>query len=33
MEGHTWYFEGMSKESIENVRKGFVERYGKGALK
>ncbi|MET0080353.1 MAG: cytochrome C552, partial [Candidatus Thiodiazotropha lotti] len=33
IEGHTWYFEGMSKESIDKVRKGFEERYGKGALK
>jgi len=33
IEGHSWYFEGMSKEAIEKVRKGFEERYGKGALK
>lgn len=33
IEGHRWYFEGMSKEAIEQVRKGFEERYGKGALK
>ncbi len=33
IDGHTWYFEGMSKEAIEKVRKGFEERYGKGALK
>ncbi|MCG7917213.1 MAG: multiheme c-type cytochrome [Candidatus Thiodiazotropha taylori] len=33
IDGHTWYFEGMSKESIDKVRKGFEERYGKGALK
>ncbi|MEW8034237.1 MAG: hypothetical protein AB2540_11025 [Candidatus Thiodiazotropha endolucinida] len=32
-DGHTWYFEGMSKEAIDKVRKGFEERYGKGALK
>jgi hypothetical protein len=32
-EGHTWYFEGLSKEQLEKVRKGFEERYGKGALK
>ena len=31
--GHAWYFEGMSKEQIDKVRKGFEERYGKGALK
>mgnify|MGYP001554127041 CR=1 FL=1 len=33
IEGHTWYFEGMSKDQIDVVRKGFEERYGKGALK
>ncbi|MCB1734489.1 MAG: cytochrome C552 [Gammaproteobacteria bacterium] len=33
IEGHDWYFNGMSKESIDKVRKGFEERYGKGALK
>jgi hypothetical protein len=33
IEGHAWYFEGMSKEQIDKVRKGFEERYGKGALK
>lgn len=32
-EGHDWYFSGMSKEAIEKVRKGFEDRYGKGALK
>ncbi len=31
--GHAWYFEGMNKEQIDKVRKGFEERYGKGALK
>ena len=31
--GHAWYFEGMSKEQLDKVRKGFEERYGKGALK
>jgi hypothetical protein len=31
--GHAWYFEGMTKEQIDKVRKGFEERYGKGALK
>lgn len=30
--GHAWYFEGISKESIDKVRKGFEKRYGKGAL-
>lgn len=33
IDGHSWYFEGMSKEQIDKVRKGFEERYGKGALK
>jgi hypothetical protein len=33
IEGHSWYFEGMSKDQIDKVRKGFEERYGKGALK
>jgi cytochrome c553 len=33
IEGHAWYFEGMSKEAIEKVRKGFEARYGTGALK
>jgi hydroxylamine dehydrogenase len=33
IEGHDWYFSGMSKEAIEKVRKGFEARYGKGALK
>lgn len=32
IDGHAWYFEGMSKEAIEKVRKGFEARYGKGAL-
>ena len=33
VEGHEWYFSGMSKEAIDKVRKGFEERYGKGSLK
>ena len=33
IDGHAWYFEGMSKDQIDKVRKGFEERYGKGALK
>jgi hypothetical protein len=33
IEGHGWYFEGMTKDQIDKVRKGFEERYGKGALK
>ena len=32
-EGHDWYFNGMSKEAIDKVRKGFEDRYGKGSLK
>jgi hypothetical protein len=31
--GHDWYFNGMSTESLEKVRAGFEERYGKGSLK
>ena len=33
IDGHSWYFEGMSKEAIDKVRSGFEARYGKGALK
>jgi hypothetical protein len=33
IEGHDWYFNGMSKEQLEVVRKGFEARYGKGSLK
>jgi hypothetical protein len=33
IEGHSWFFEGMSKEQIERVREGYEKRYGKGALK
>jgi hypothetical protein len=33
IDGHDWYFNGISKEQIEKVRKGFEERYGKGSLK
>jgi formate-dependent nitrite reductase cytochrome c552 subunit len=33
IEGHSWYFDGMSKEQIEKVRKGYEARYGKGAMK
>lgn len=32
-EGHTWFFEGMNKEQLDKVRKGFEDRYGKGTLK
>ena len=31
--GHDWFFNGMGKESIDKVRKGYEERYGAGALK
>ena len=31
--GHDWYFNGMSKDQIDFVRKGYEERYGKGAMK
>lgn len=33
IEGHAWYFEGMSKDMLERVRRGFEARYGKDALK
>lgn len=33
IDGHDWYFNGLSKEAIEKVRKGYEERYGKGSLK
>lgn len=33
IDGHSWYFEGMNKDQIDKVRKGFEERYGKGSLK
>jgi hypothetical protein len=33
IEGHKWYFEGLSKAQIDKVRKGFEARYGKGAMK
>ncbi len=31
--GHDWFFNGMSKEAIDKVRKGFEDRYGKDSLK
>lgn len=31
--GHEWYFKGISKDTIEQMRKGYEERYGKGSLK
>jgi hydroxylamine dehydrogenase len=33
IEGHDWYFNGISKDAVDKVRKGFEERYGKGAMK
>ncbi len=33
IQGHEWYFKGISKDALENVRKGFEERYGKGSMK
>ncbi len=30
--GHAWYFEGMGKEQIDKIRKGYEERYGKGTF-
>ncbi|MDR2001379.1 MAG: hypothetical protein LBP94_07615 [Zoogloeaceae bacterium] len=33
IDGHDWYFNGISKDAIEKVRKGFEQRYGAGALK
>ena len=33
IDGHAWFFEGMNKEQLDKVRKGFEARYGKGALK
>ncbi len=31
--GHDWYFNGLSKDALEKVRKGYEDRYGKDALK
>ena len=31
--GHDWFFNGMGKDQIEKVRKGYEERYGKGSMK
>ena len=33
IEGHDWYFNGISKDAIEKVRKGYEERYGKDSMK
>lgn len=31
--GHDWFFNGMGKDAIDKVRKGYEERYGKGSMK
>ncbi len=33
IDGHAWYFTGISKDTLDKVRKGYEERYGKGTLK
>ncbi|MBF0461797.1 MAG: NapC/NirT family cytochrome c [Magnetococcales bacterium] len=33
IDGHAWYFNGISKDALDNVRKGYEERYGKGTMK
>ncbi|CCQ73697.1 multiheme c-type cytochrome [Magnetospira sp. QH-2] len=33
IQGHDWYFNGMSVEALDKVRKGYEARYGKGSLK
>ena len=33
IEGHDWYFNGINKDTLEKMRKGYEERYGKGSLK
>lgn len=33
IDGHDWYFNGISKDAVDKVRKGFEERYGKGSMK
>lgn len=33
IEGHDWFFNGISKDAVEKVRKGYEERYGKDSLK
>ncbi|MDJ0864274.1 MAG: multiheme c-type cytochrome [Gammaproteobacteria bacterium] len=30
--GHAWYFDGMGKDQIDKIRKGYEERYGKGTF-
>ncbi len=31
--GHDWYFNGMSKDQLDVVKKGYEKRYGKGSYK
>jgi hypothetical protein len=31
--GHDWFFNGMGKDAIDKVRKGYEDRYGKDTLK
>jgi hypothetical protein len=33
IQGHDWYFNGIDKDAVDKVRKGFEERYGKGSMK
>jgi hydroxylamine dehydrogenase len=33
IEGHDWYFNGVSKDAVEKVRKAYEQRYGKGEMK
>ncbi|MEK7992057.1 MAG: multiheme c-type cytochrome [Thiotrichaceae bacterium] len=33
IEGHDWFFNGLNPAQIDAVRKGYEERYGKGAMK
>ncbi|MEO8134666.1 MAG: multiheme c-type cytochrome [Betaproteobacteria bacterium] len=33
VDGHDWYFNGISKDAIDKVRKGYEERYGKDSMK
>ena len=30
--GHNWYFSGMNKGALEEIRKAYEQRYGKGAV-
>jgi hydroxylamine dehydrogenase len=33
IKGHAWFFEGLSKDALDQVRKGYEARYGKGSMK